>query len=88
MYIDWTKHLDTDKEKEAFRKQISSAKPVLDRLIDLLAERELILDRTETNPESFNNPNWAYLQAYKNGYRAALGAMYKLVNLDQQKVPQ
>jgi len=86
--IDWTKHLDTDEQKERFRKQVHSSKPVLDRLGELLIERETILDRSETDPRSFENPNWAYVQAYKNGYRAALGAVYKVINLDQQKVEQ
>ena len=40
MYSRWTQHLQTEEEKESFRKEIYSAKGVLERLTILINEDE------------------------------------------------
>lgn len=85
MYTKWTQHLKDDEEKARFRNQVFSAKPVLERLYSILEEQEKSLDRNEIDPTSFSNPNWAYLQAFKNGDRFRLNYLKTLIDLDQQK---
>ena len=85
MYTIWTKHLAED-QKQRFRDQIIGSKDILERLMDILKDEEKTLDRSETDIKSFDVPNWDYKQAYKNGYRAAIGVMLKLINLDQQEI--
>jgi hypothetical protein len=87
MYVEWTKHLATDEEKANFRKTILSAKPVLNRIKDILAEKEKALDRSEMSIETYNTPNWSERQAHKNGNRESIDFLKKLVDLDQQKIP-
>ena len=84
MYIGWTKHLQTVKEKEEFEKDVYGSKRILNHLMLLLNEEENTLDRTEMDVKAFDNPNWAYKQAYKNGYRKAISILKTMIDLDHQ----
>lgn len=84
MYTIWTKHL-LDDQKELFKNQVIGSKDVLERLADILKEEEKQLDRSEMDIKCFEDPNWTYKQAYKNGQRSALQMMIKLIDLDQQE---
>ena len=81
----WTKNLKTNEERENFHNQVLSAKPVLDRLNQLLKEKEESLERSERSLTAYETPNWAYTQAHKNGYYSALQYLKDTLNLDQQK---
>ncbi len=85
MYTIWTKHLTDQSEKEGFEKSVKSARPVLNRLKDILKEQEKSLDRYELLEGEYDNPAWAHKQAFRNGQRSALIKLLDLVNLDQQK---
>lgn len=85
MYIKWTSHLQDQEDKKSFEQNIRGARSVLERLKDILDEEEKGLDRSEMDIRTFDLPNWANRQAYKNGYRSALSNLKKLVDLDQQK---
>src|SRR5437016_6373951 len=85
MFIDWTKNLKDADTKSKFEKKLLSSKPVLERLTQLLDERQEHLDANELSVKSFDNPNWAYKQAFNNGFRSALNIAKKLIDLDQQK---
>lgn len=87
MYGSWTKHLKDPEEVKRFQNTVISAKPVLDRLLEIMKEDETALDRSEMDIKSFETPNWSHLQAFKNGYRSHLQAINKLINLDQQRIP-
>ena len=82
----WTKNLRTEEEKDNFNNQLLGARPVLERLTELLNEKEVELDRSERSVKAYDNPNWAYLQAHKNGCASMLQSVKELINLDQQKV--
>lgn len=86
MLTAWTKNLKTPEEQDNFTNQLLGARPVLERLTDLLTEKEVELDRSERTQKAYENPNWAYLQAHRNGYAGALQAIKELINLDHQKV--
>lgn len=85
MYTKWTEHLNDQEDKARFERLIVSCKPVLDRQLALLKQEEQALDRSEMDVRSFDQPNWDYRQAYKNGYRAALNVSKRLIDLDQQR---
>jgi hypothetical protein len=83
MYSAWTKNLKDPEEVIRFQNTVQSAKPVLDRLTELIEEEENALDRSETDIRVFDLPNWAERQAFKNGCRSYMNTVKKLINLDQ-----
>lgn len=86
MYTKWTSHINDPSEKVNFENQIISAKPVLERLLQLVREDQEAASRVEMSVKQFENPNWAYRQAYMNGGRASYEAIAKLIDLDQQNI--
>lgn len=85
LYQQWTNHIKDDSDKEEFTKAIYGSKRILNRLRDLLQEEENSLEASELSAASFDKPNWAYKQAYKNGYRSCLNVLKKLIDLDKQE---
>lgn len=85
MYTEWTKHLKTREEKDIFENKITSAKEVLTRVGELMDERKNSIDSLDLSVKSFDSPNWAYKQAFNNGFRSCLEIVKKYTNLDQQK---
>lgn len=81
----WTKNLKTPEEQENFNNQLLGARPVLERLHQLLEEKESELGRVERSKTTYANPNWAYLQAHHNGCASMLASIKELINLDHQK---
>lgn len=88
MITAWTQHTTNLQEKEQFEKTVRAAKPVLERLQQIIEKHEASLDRQETSPSSYDNANWAYRQAHLNGFRHCLSEYKKLLTLDQQKETQ
>lgn len=86
MYSVWTKNIHTAEEKEQFKNSLRGSKWVLDRQHEILIELETALDRAETNPKTYDLPNWDYRQAHNNGYRQCLNLIKNLINLDQKDV--
>lgn len=87
MYSRWTQHLKTDEEKERFKREIYSAKRVLEHVRDLVKDDMDNLAKAEENIKSYTVPNWDYLQAHRNGSRQYMGEMIRLLDLDQQIKP-
>lgn len=85
MLTDWTKHTRDEEEKVNFERLLQNSRTVLNRLNALLDERESAMDKLELSVKSFDNPNWAYRQAFNNGFRSCLGITKTLINLDQGK---
>lgn len=81
----WTKNLKTTEEQDNFNNQLLGARPVLQRLNELLQEKEAELDRSERTQKAYENPNWAYLQAHRNGCANMLASIKDLINLDHQR---
>lgn len=86
MFTKWTSHLSDPEEQLRFKNQIVSAKPVLDRLAQLISEDEQNLDKVELHVKQFEVPNWDYRQAFYNGSRSSLNSLKKLIDLDQQDI--
>jgi hypothetical protein len=81
----WTANLQTDEEKQRFMNSLQGSKVVLDRLSEILANKEMDLDRSQKSLKQYESPNWAFATAHKNGYASALQNMRDLINLDQRK---
>jgi len=80
----WTKNLKTDEEVERFNNSLLGSVDVLNRLKELLTEKEVELNRSLLSLKSFQSPNWELETAWKNGYAAALLAISELINLDRK----
>lgn len=63
----WFMDLPKD-QQEGFKRQISSAKDVLEKL-ELIVQGKM---KEVTLSEDYDNPSWAYKQADRNGYNRAL----------------
>jgi hypothetical protein len=85
MYSIWTQHLDEEASKDRFRQSISAAKSILDRLKNIIEEREGVINSIETGVEIYTKPGWDALLAHYNGEKASLKFIKKLIDLDQQK---
>lgn len=85
MYTVWTQHIKDPEDKQRFHDQIKNAKPVLDRLAEILDQEELGLDRSEQSIKSFDTPNWDYKQAFKNGCRSEIHTIKDLIDLDHRE---
>lgn len=85
MIPNWTAHIKDPDEKARFKKYIYGSKSLLDRMNVLLDEYENELDRSETDPSSYDSPSWAARQAHKNGYRECLNKIKKLTILDPKE---
>lgn len=81
----WTKHLKDPAEIEKFKGSLFSSKQIFRRLNEIILEEEKKFDRKEFNETIFETPNWPYLQAYFNGFRACLEMFKKLINLDPKE---
>lgn len=85
MYSIWTQHLDEEASKDRFRMSVSASKTILDRLKDIISERENVINSIETGVDIYSKPGWDAILAHYNGEKAALKFVKKLIDLDQQK---
>ena len=86
MLLPWTKHIKDAEEKKRFENEIIGSRRVLERLQELLDEEEKLIDRLETTPRIFDQPNWYERQIFYNGFRSCIGMLKKLIDLDQQQL--
>ena len=85
MLTEWTRHLKHPKDKEEFEKYVLGSRALLNRLKDILKEKETALDRSEASLEAYDKPNWRERQAHKNGYRSCLYNIRTLIDLERAK---
>jgi len=76
MKTTWFTNLPKD-QQEGFKKQVLSSKDVLERLRQILEDKqtEVVLST------DYDNPSWAYKQADRNGYDRALTEVINLVTM-------
>ncbi len=87
MYTGWTANLK-EEEKDEFQRRVWRAKPVLDRVTNLIEAELKAIEDTERDPKAYDNPAWAFKQAYKNGQRSAYTTIMKFVDINKQKKPE
>ena len=69
--LDWISNLK-GKDKENFETVVRHSTQLLTRLREIISERLDHISKEEVREASYDNPSWAYKQAYFNGKRAAL----------------
>jgi len=79
----WTSHLKDTGEIARFKSSLEGSKTVLERLIQIIEETEASIETDEYNVRAYDNPSWAYKQAFYNGAKAQLKLIKKLINPDQ-----
>lgn len=82
--IRWTSHLDPQ-DKPKFQEQLILDTAILGRLKRILEEEQERLDKRDLSTKQFENPNWAFEQAFQNGNRAGLYFTLTLLNFLNQK---
>ena len=65
--INWTKHLETENERELFEKMLRGSGKTLRRLKEIIEEYEKGIERSQISVKSFDENNWALKQAFRNG---------------------
>jgi len=79
MLRDWTNNLKSEQDKSDFERRFDASRGVLDRLGELIDQRQLSMDVSERGLSQFENPNWAYRQAFNNGLRSAFNIVKTLI---------
>jgi hypothetical protein len=72
MWTKWTQNLKSEQDKIEFERAFRNSRPVLDRAIEILNEREKAINNKELDLNSFGSPSWPYLQAALVGARAEI----------------
>jgi hypothetical protein len=75
----WTKHLKDSQSKTDLENTVRASRTALERLYQILEEKEGVVLRTEITLSDFDQPNWAHKQAFRNGQRAALKEIRELL---------
>ena len=78
MKSSWTKSLN-EQDKLDLESSYKASTVLRRRLIEILKEKAEISNRTARNKTTYDNPNWAYLQADKVGYERALHEIIELL---------
>lgn len=84
MYSIWTKHLRDQQDKDQYTKSLRNSKWILEDLDKILVSMKDELDTSETNPKTYDIPNWDYRQAHNNGYRQCLNLIRKLITIEHK----
>lgn len=84
MYSIWTKHLRDQQDKDQYTKSLRNSKWILEDLDKILVSMKDELDTLETNPKTYDIPNWDYRQAHNNGYRQCLNLIRKLIIIEHK----
>lgn len=72
----WCKKLK-GKEKEDFETYVRNATQIVERLRDIIREREEEIGKSETS-DDYESGSWAYKQAHRNGRKEELNALKTL----------
>lgn len=80
--IVWTAHLtNSPKEKQDFERAVILSTEVLNRLRQILEDREKSIDKLDFSLSSYDHASWPYKQAHLNGRRAELVEIKQLLTL-------
>lgn len=77
--LSWTKGLNGE-SKSNFEVLLRNSSTVLGRLHSILEEKERELNSSEMSVKSFEDPNWAYKQAFVNGQKSGLKEIRDLLD--------
>lgn len=72
LHSKWFTHLSNEESRADFRRSLFSSRTVLRRLKNILEEEKRTMANAEASPKDFEDGNWAYKQAFRNGERRGL----------------
>ncbi len=72
LHSKWFTHLSNEESRADFRRSLFASRIALRRLRDILEEEKKTLNNVEASPKDFEDGNWAYKQAFRNGERRGL----------------
>ena len=78
MKTSWIKGLN-DQDKLDLESSYKASTVLRRRLIELLKEKAELANKNARSKMTYDNPNWAYLQADKVGYERALHEIIELL---------
>lgn len=70
MYTEWTKNIKDSKQKTDFENEVKGSSTLIDRLLEILEEREGEQYRAEMSLSTYDTPQWDVKQAHLNGSRS------------------
>ena len=80
--MQWTANVANDKEKkESFEAYLQNNQRLLNRLLEILQEKEKSLEANDLYLAAYDTPSWAYKQAHINGRRAVLNEIKQLITI-------
>lgn len=75
---EWTRGLEGE-EKKNFDALINANKHILRKIYQVLKSKMNMIDREELSINDFDNNNWAYRQAFRNGKRTSFKELLDLL---------
>lgn len=79
MKTSWTQGLDKELVVDV-RQNFKESLVLRKRMEEMLSEKMASSQRTSRSKSSYENPNWAYLQADARGYERALQEVIELIS--------
>jgi hypothetical protein len=76
----WTKDLKTEEQKKYFEGLWIASKEFRDKLESIVYDMEKTTMQRGFSESEFEDPNWAYKQAYVNGQLAAYKKVLDILN--------
>lgn len=78
--ITWTSHITNNpKEKESLENTIRSSTTIVNRLKDIIEEKERSLYKASILPSSYREPSWEALRAHTDGRLFELNELKQLL---------
>lgn len=82
--VQWTANIANDtKAKDAFTELLLNSSKILERLKEIVEEKEASITKWETTISSYKEEGWPFVQSHMNGRRAELLELKKLLNIGQ-----
>lgn len=82
MNVRWTKHLKSQKDKDEFKQVVVASHQVLERLEQILKEKEEESIKEIVSRDSYKYHAWSEYQADKLGYLRALRDLGEIVKIE------
>jgi hypothetical protein len=76
----WTRNIKDPKKREDFERTLRASNTLVIRLLEILDEEERALNTGECSLKDFEDPSWAYKQAFKNGDRQRIKKLRDLLS--------
>lgn len=80
--LQWTSNIaNSPKAKKDFEDYLANSSRLLERLREIINEKENSLTKIQFSPSTYKNPSWAYEQAFLNGRLTELNDLKQLLTL-------